>query len=93
VLDLGVQPLVLVEYGRELAGEQSAALVTAGGVGTAEHVQYGLDDVGPVGAEPAKDLGREPCTLADQAEQQMLGADVVVAKSRRLGLGLGLAAR
>ena len=79
-LHLGVQPVVLVEHGGELGGEGRAALLTAGGVGTAEHVQERLDDPGPVGAEPAKDLGCEPFTLADQAKQEVFGAHIVVTK-------------
>jgi len=86
-LHLGVQPVVLVEHGGELAGEGYAGLLTAGGVGAAEHVQENLDDAGPVGAEPAKDLVCEPFTFTDRAEQQMLGTDVIVAKARCLGLG------
>jgi hypothetical protein len=40
-----VQPVVLVEHGGELAGQESAALLTAGGVGAAEYVQDRLDRV------------------------------------------------
>jgi hypothetical protein len=39
-------------------------------------------------AQADQDLGRGPVD-AEQAEQQMLGADVAVAKSRRLSLGNG----
>jgi hypothetical protein len=43
-----------------------------------------LDDLlanpGEVGAEPAQHLGGDAFALADQAEQQMLSADVLVAK-------------
>ena len=50
-------------------GEEGAALLTASGLGAAEQAQDGLDDAGPVGAEPACDLGCDPVTLADQAKQ------------------------
>jgi hypothetical protein len=61
-LDLGVQPVVLVEHRGELAGQQSAALLAPGRVGAAEHVHERLDDRGPVGAEPVQDLGGDPRT-------------------------------
>ncbi len=44
-------------------------------------------DFGRAHAQAGQDLGRGPVVDAEQAEQQVLGADVVVAKSRRLGLG------
>jgi hypothetical protein len=82
-----VQPVVLVEHGGELAGQESAALLTAGGVGAAEYVQDRLDDRGPVGAEPAKDLGGDPCAFADQAEQEVFGAHIVVAQPSGFTIG------
>jgi hypothetical protein len=48
-LDLGVQPVVLVEHRGELAGQESAALLAVDRVGAAEHVHERLDDRGPVG--------------------------------------------
>ena len=62
----------------------------AGGLGAlfalnaGEELDDRLADLGEVGAELLQDLGGNALALADQAEQDVLGADVVVAQLQRL---------
>ena len=51
---------------------------------TAEQLDDLLADAVEVGAELHQDLGGDALALADQAEQDVLGADVVVAELQRL---------
>jgi hypothetical protein len=52
-----------------------------------EQLDHSLADAGQVGAELHEHLGGDALTLADQAEQQVLGADVVVVELERLAKG------
>jgi len=47
-------------------------------------LDHSLADAGQVGAELHEHLGGDALTLADQPEQQVLGADVVVVELERL---------
>jgi len=52
-----------------------------------EQLDHSLADAGQVGPELHEHLGGHALTLADQAEQQVLGADVVVVELERLAKG------
>jgi hypothetical protein len=52
-----------------------------------EQLDHSLADAGQVGAELHEHLGGDALTLADQAEQQVLGAEVVVVELERLAKG------
>ena len=58
-------------------------LALAAGV-AGQELDHGLADAVQVGAELLQDLGGDALALADQAEQDVLGADVVVAELQRL---------
>ena len=66
-------------------GAGRRALAAPGGALVAgEELDDLLADAGQVGAELDEDLGGDALALADQAEQDVLGADVVVAELQRL---------
>ena len=52
-----------------------------------EKLDHSLADAGQVGAELHEHLGGDALTLADQAEQQVLGAEVVVVEQPGFVLG------
>ena len=65
----------------------TAAAGVGGGAGTGvarEQLDDLLTDPAEVGAELDEDLGGDALTLADQTEQDVLGADVVVTELQRL---------
>ena len=78
----------LVEDGR--AGGHALLAGAAGGHGllalvAREHLHDGLAHGGQVRAELGQDLGGHALALAQQAEQDVLGADVIVAQLEGLG--------
>ena len=75
--------LALAGAGR--AGAAGAALAAAAGAG--EHPDDLVADLLGVGVEVEQDAGGDALVLADQAEQDVLGADVVVAERERLAQG------
>ena len=94
VEDLGVAALLVAflragadACGRALAAAASAAGAAAGRTGRTLVAGEQLDDLlahaGQVGAELDEHLCGNALTLADEAEQDVLGADVVVAELQR----------
>ena len=65
-----------------LAAAAAAALATAAGPG--QHPDHLVADLVGVGVEVEQDAGGDALVLAHQAEQDVLGADVVVAERERL---------
>ena len=86
--ELGEVAAELVEHeraaGLRLAGAAALrrALLAAGVAG--EELDDLLADAREVGAQLHEDLGGDALTLADEAEEDVLGADVVVAELQRL---------
>ena len=76
-LHLGLQPLDLVQQRRQLIQEERPSGLRHRWRAD-KHVGDLLHHSGPVGAQPGQNLGGDAFTLADQAQQQMLGPDVVV---------------
>ncbi len=84
--ELGEVAAELVEHHRALAAALRRAgdlLALAGGV-AGQELDHGLADAVEVGAELLQHLGGDALALADQPEQDVLGADVVVAELERL---------
>ena len=81
----------LVEQFRRLfalaltAAADAAALATAAGTG--EHADDLVADLVRVGVEVEQDAGGDALVLTHEAEQDVLGADVVVAERERLAQG------
>ena len=73
--------LLALALGAALAG---AALAAAG---AGEHADDLVADLLGVGVEVEQDAGGDALVLAHQAEQDVLGADVVVAEAQRLAQG------
>ena len=84
--ELGQVAAELVEQLRGLlalaAGAPAGALAAAAGAG--EHPDDLVADLLGVGVEVEQDARGDALVLADQAEQDVLGADVVVAEAERL---------
>ena len=85
--ELGEVAAELVEDHRALraalAGAGGRLLALAAGV-AGQQLDHGLADAVEVGAELLQHLGGDALALADQPEQDVLGADVVVAELQRL---------
>ena len=85
--ELGEVPAELVEdHGALLAlarGPAGGALALAAGVAR-QQLDHGLTDAVEVGAELLQHLRGDALALADQPEQDVLGADVVVTELQRL---------
>ena len=85
--ELGEVPTELVEDHRPLRAAFSRAggrlLALAAGV-AGEQLDHGLTDAVEVGAQLLQDLGRDALAFADEPEQDVLGADVVVSELQRL---------
>src|SRR6201999_2423327 len=64
------------------AGARAAALTATAGTG--EHPDDLVADLVRIRVEVEQDAGRDALVLAHQAEQDVLGADVVVAQAQRL---------
>ena len=62
----------------------AAGLALAAAAGTGEHADDLVADLLGVGVEVEQDAGGDALVLAHQAEQDVLGADVVVAEAQRL---------
>src|SRR6201999_760611 len=81
-----VAPELVEQFGRFFALARAAgaraALATTAGAG--EHPDDLVADLVAVGVEVQEDAGGDALVLADQAEQDVLGADVVVAQAERL---------
>src|SRR5439155_10368255 len=63
---------------------RSGALALLPATGTGEHADDLVADLLRVGIEVEQDAGRDALVLAHQAEQDVLGADVVVTQRERL---------
>ncbi len=81
----------LIEYQRRGRAARLAAATTGAGLGggllalvAAQQLNHLLAHPGQLGAEFDQHLGGHALTLPDQAEQNVLGADVVVAQLQRL---------
>ncbi len=80
----------LVEHQRRRGAARFAAATTGAGFGgllalvAAQQLDHLLAHPGQLGAELDQHLSGHALTLADQAEQNVLGADVVVAELQRL---------
>ena len=68
---------------RALAAAGGDLLALAAGVAR-EQLDHGLTDAVEVGAQLLQHLGGDALALADQPEQDVLGADVVVSELQRL---------
>ena len=66
-----------------LAGAGGRLLALAAGV-AGEQLDHGLTDAVEVGAQLLQHLGRDALAFADEPEQDVLGADVVVSELQRL---------
>ncbi len=62
-------------------------LALAAPAGTGEHADDLVADLLGVGVEVEQDARRDALVLAHEAEQDVLGADVVVAEAQRLAQG------
>src|SRR4029079_1453370 len=67
------------------AGSRAGAALASAGAG--EHADDLVADLLRVGVEVEQDAGGDALVLADEAEQDVLGADVVVAKAQGLAQG------
>ena len=80
----------LVEHQRRRRGARLAAAASGAGFGgllalvAGQQLDHLLAHPGEVGAQLDQHLGGDALALADQAEQDVLGADVVVAELQRL---------
>ena len=92
---LGVVAAELIEHGGARAGFAAAAAPTRGGAhlaaaagllatGPREELDDGLADLVQLGAELLQHLGGDALTLPDETEEDVLGADVVVAELQSL---------
>ena len=85
--ELGEVPAELVEHHRALTGllalPARRRLALAGGV-AGQELDHRLADAVEVGAELLQDLRGDALALADEAEQDVLGADVVVTELQGL---------
>ena len=66
------------------AGARAAGLALAAAAGAGEHADDLVADLLRVGVEVEQDARGDALVLAHQAEQDVLGADVVVAEAQRL---------
>ena len=85
--ELGQVAAELVEQLRgllALAGAAARAAALAAPAGAGEHADDLVADLLGVGVEVEQDAGRDALVLAHEAEQDVLGADVVVAERERL---------
>ena len=93
VEDLAVATLVVgvlarrADAGRRLLGAAGAARRTGGALVAREELDDLLADAGQIGAELDEHLGGHALALTDEAQQDVLGADVVVAELQRLAQG------
>ena len=71
-------------HGRGLAGALRLLGAGPGGRALGQDLDDLVADLVQVHAEALQDAGGDPLALADQAEEQVLGADVVVAEPARL---------
>ena len=87
--ELGQVAAELVEELRGLLALARAALALAlaAAAGPGEHADDLVADLLGVGVEVEQDAGGDALVLADEAEQDVLGADVVVAEAQRLAEG------
>ena len=79
-----VAPELVEQLRRFLALACSSGGSRAPATGTGEHANHLIADLLRVRVEVEQDAGRDPLVLAHQAEQDVLGADVVVPERERL---------
>ena len=79
--------LLALARGRPGAAAATAGLALAAPAGTGQHADDLVADLLGVGVEVEQDARRDALVLAHQAEQDVLGADVVVAEAERLAQG------
>src|ERR1035441_2668274 len=79
--------LLALAGGRARAGARASGLSLAATAGTGEHADDLVADLLGVGVEVEQDAGGHALVLAHQAEQDVLGADVVVAEAQSLAQG------
>jgi hypothetical protein len=88
--ELGQVAAELVEQFRGLLAAPSPcrpAAALAAAAGTGQHPDHLVADLVRVGVEVEQDASGDPLVLAHQAEQDVLGADVVVTERKRLAQG------
>jgi len=93
---LGEVPAELIQHGRTTRGRLRTRGARRGtgcrglllaALGTGQELDHGLTNLLELGAELLEHLGGHALTLADQAEEDVLGADVVVIEPPCLLLG------
>ena len=82
--ELGQVAAELVEQLRGLLALAGGLALLAAAAGTGQHADDLVADLLRVGVEVEQDAGRDALVLAHEAEQDVLGADVVVAEAERL---------
>jgi hypothetical protein len=89
--ELGQVAAELVEQFRGLLAALAATAASRGALtastGTGEHADHLVADLVRIGVEIEQDAGRDALVLTHQAEQDVLGADVVVAEREGLAQG------
>ena len=85
--ELGQVAAELVEQLRGLLALARGLALLAAAAGTRQHADDLVADLLRVGVEVEQDAGRDALVLAHEPEQDVLGADVVVAEAERLAQG------